>query len=102
MTDPQNSVPLHPSVVSTEADWEELPLRRFNVVILVEPDLDRFFPTQAVANLASMIWEDVTEELTNYSDDPVGEANQEETSASEVGIILAYIGTNRYHLFFDT
>jgi hypothetical protein len=101
MTDPQNSVPLHPSVVSTEEDWEELPLRRFNVVILVEPDLDKYFPTQAVANLASMIWEDVTEELTNYSDDPVAEANQEETSASEVDIVLAYIGTSRYNLFFD-
>lgn len=96
---PKFKIDLHSTVVVTDADWDELPLRRFNIVILVEPNMEWLWPSPQVERLAQTVWEDVIEELTNFADDRDDVAVRNDDLSPEVDIVMARIGSASFEIF---
>jgi hypothetical protein len=96
---PRFNIVLDPTVVVSEAEADELPLRRFNIVILVEPDTEWLWPTAQAESQANLVWEELKDELLNFADDAQDVLADSSTETSEIDIILARIGSASRELF---
>ncbi len=86
-------VPLDPSVTVSSTEADELPLRQFKVVILVDADVGSGKPKLFEEEDGRIIWEQVTEELMNFVSDFEMEAEVDDTiESSEIDTLLVFIG----------